>query len=247
MDVVVENVRFRYQNGTEALGGVDLTVRQGTVHAIVGPSGCGKSTLLRVIGGVSAPSSGQVRFVGEPHHAHRTAMVFQTPSLLDRWTVDRNVGMSAEFRRVKEPLYTKTVRYITERLGLRHLSRRPAGRLSVGEKTRVAFGRAFVHDADVMLLDEPFGSLDAITRRKMWEELETHWQIEPRTYLLVTHDIEEAIVLSDQVSVMTDSPGRIAGTVTVDLPRPRGINLIGEPGFRSARSQIWDFLGESAR
>lgn len=246
MHLDVDDVWFEYKDGTRALAGVSLSVTEGTVHSILGPSGCGKSTLLRILGGLAEPRRGTVRFRGEQQHPHKTAMVFQTPSLLRQWTVDRNIGMSAEFRGIREPLYTKTVRYVTERLGLSELGRRRAGHLSMGEQTRVAFGRAFVHDADVMLLDEPFGPLDAITRRKMWEELETHWQLEPRTYLIVTHDIDEAIIVSDQVSVMSGPPGHVAGTVTVDLPRPRDASMVQEPGFRSAAAQIWDLLGDPA-
>ena len=246
MHLEIKDLSFTYKDGTEALSGVNLRIAEGTVHAIVGASGCGKSTLMRILGGIAGPSSGHVRFEGEQHHPQRTAMVFQTPALLHHWTVDRNVGLSAEVQRVKEPLYTKTVRYVTERLGLSDLGRRRAGNLSVGEQTRVAFGRAYVHDADVMLLDEPFTALDAITRRRMWEELETHWQLEPRTYVVVTHDIDEAIVLADKVTVMAGPPGRVVGTVNVDLARPRSVDMVGDPGYRSAHARIWELLESPA-
>jgi NitT/TauT family transport system ATP-binding protein len=242
----IEDLSFTYRDGTEALARVNLRIEEGTVHAIVGASGCGKSTLLRILGGLVGPTSGWVRFEGEQHHPQRTAMVFQTPALLNHWSVNRNVGLSAEVRRVKEPLYTKTVRFVTDRLGLSELGRRRAGNLSVGEQTRVAFGRAFVHDADVMLLDEPFSSLDAITRRQMWEELETHWQLEPRTYVIVTHDIEEAILLADEVTVMNGPPGHVAGTVRVDLDRPRSATMVADPGYRSAHAHIWELLESPA-
>ena len=243
---MIDRVGFTYPDGTRALDEMSLTVREGTVHAIVGASGCGKSTLLRLAGGLDRPTRGSIHFTGVQRHRQATAMVFQTPRLLRQWTVDRNVGMSAEFSGVREPLYTKTVRYVTQRLGIGHLRRRSAVDLSVGEQTRVAFGRAFVHDADIMLLDEPFVALDSITRRRMWEELETHWQLEPRTFVLVTHDVEEAIMLADVVTVMAGPPGHVAGTVEVDLQRPRAAAMVATPAYRSAYARVWELLESQA-
>jgi NitT/TauT family transport system ATP-binding protein len=107
--------------------------------------------------------------------------------------------------------------------------------------------RAFAHDADVLLLDEPFVHLDNLSRRRMQDELETHWQLDPRTHVLVTHDVEEAVLLADRVSVMSPAPGRVVETVTVDVARPRGADSIVEPGFRAAITRLWDLLSSGGR
>lgn len=245
MDLEIDNIFYEFPDGTLALSGINLFVPEGTVHAIVGPSGCGKTTLLRVLAGVAHPSAGTFRFHGELRHKKPTAMVFQTPALFDWWTVDRNLGVSAEFQRVPSTMYRKTVDYVSDMLGLRHLKDRRPQELSLGEQTKVAFGRAFVHDADIMLLDEPFASLDSFTRRRMWAELETHYQLEPRSYLIVTHDVDEAITLADEISVMSGPPGRLMETIKVDVSRPRSSQSVREPGYRSAHARVMDLLVEA--
>ncbi len=118
--------------------------------------------------------------------------------------------------------------------------------LSRGQQTRVGIGRAIAYDADVLLLDEPFTHLDAFAAQRMREEFETHWQLDPRTYVLVTHDIEEAVLLADRVSVMSMAPGRILETIEVDVSRPRSAESLAEPGARAAIAALWDLLDRSA-
>jgi NitT/TauT family transport system ATP-binding protein len=221
---------------------VDLVVSEGSVHAIVGPNGCGKTSLLRVIAGLEEPSSGTISFTGTRRRENQVAFIFQDPTLLPWWNVERNVGIGAEFSGKPRAWYQRVTRFHTEQFGLSEFRHRAPRALSRGMQTKASIARAFAHDADVVLLDEPFVHLDAISRRLMQEELETHWQLEPRTFILVTHDVEEAVLLADRVSVMSPAPGRMVDTITVDLARPRS-GRQAEPGFRAAIGHVWEALG----
>jgi ABC-type nitrate/sulfonate/bicarbonate transport system ATPase subunit len=211
------------------------------VHSIVGPSGCGKSTLLRLIGGLERPDQGTITLRGTPSATNRVALVFQDPTLLPWWSVGRNVAIGAEFDRRRRPLYERIRNFNLDRVGLRHLAHRRPNTLSLGQQTRASIGRALAHDADVTLLDEPFVHLDAMAKRRIWDEFETHWQLQPRTYVLVTHDIEEAVLLSDRITVLSGSnPTSVVETIDVGLARPRRSGSITEPSFRAALAQVWE-------
>lgn len=246
MRVEIRGVGFSYP---ESEGGVnrvldrlDLDVASGSVHAIVGGNGCGKTTLLRIVAGLEAPAEGAVRFVGRRRRDNLTAMVFQEPRLIPWWDVERNVGTSVEFKAgMSERLYRRITDFRLRQVGLHDLRHRTPATLSRGQQTRAGVGRAFTHDAEVVLLDEPFVHIDALARRRLQEELETHWQLDPRTTMLVTHDIEEAVLMSDRVSVMRGAPGRVTETVEVDAPRPR-FGLTAHPGIRSAFANVWSAL-----
>ena len=225
------------------LRGAEMHVATGTVHTLIGPNGCGKTTLLRLISGLDEPTAGTIRFTGERHHPQRCAFIFQDPALLPWWTTERNVSTSAELRGEPGPLIRRIRDFYLRRVGLEAFRRFSPRELSGGMRTKASMGRAFAHDADVLLLDEPFAHLDALSRIRMQEDLETHWQLEPRTHIMVTHDVEEAVLLSDRVSVMSPAPGRIVATVTVDVPRPRTQESRTHPGFRSATARVWDALG----
>ncbi len=242
MRVDIDQIGFAYPGDRRVLDGVTLTVESNSIHAIVGPNGCGKSTLLRVVAGMESPSAGSVRITGERKHTNETAIVFQEPRLLGWWDVGRNIGIGPEFGDVEPGMYARLRDFFASHVGLGHLVDRLPGTLSRGQQSRAGLGRAMAHDADVVLLDEPFTHLDRISRMRLHNEIEAFWLADPRTMILVTHDIEEAVTLSDRVSVMSTSPGRVMTTIEVDAGRPRSAIPPTDPGIRSAIAATWDAL-----
>lgn len=244
MRVEMQDVSFAYggHSATPVLSRFDLTLHSGAVHALVGPSGCGKSTVLRLLAGLEKPGGGTIEFRGERRRPNRTALVFQTPRLIPWWTVERNVAIGSEFGERSEEIYRKIADFNTARVGLGEQRHRRPHTLSLGQQSRAGLGRGLAYDADVMLLDEPFAHLDALSRRRLYEEVETFWQLSPRTALLVTHDVEEAVFLSDRVSVMADGPGPLVETIEVDAGRPRQELSPAHPGLRAAIAAVWQAL-----
>jgi NitT/TauT family transport system ATP-binding protein len=247
MKIRIRDLGFAYPGvpGTPALAHVDLDVEEGSVHAVVGPNGCGKSTLLRIVAGLEEPTTGRVEFAGQQRHEKRTALVFQDPRLLPWWTVERNVAISAEFSDKPSEMYEKIRDFHTKRMGLGRVRSQKPDTLSLGQQTMAGLGRGIAHDAEILLLDEPFAHLDALNRRKLHEEFETHWQMDPRTILLVTHDVDEAVTLADRVSVMRDGPGPLVDTIEVDAERPRVGISPAHPGLRAATAWVWEALERS--
>ncbi|HEY4606775.1 MAG TPA: ABC transporter ATP-binding protein [Acidimicrobiia bacterium] len=247
MKVRIRNLGFAYPGEGRApvLTHLDLDVASASVHAVVGPNGCGKSTLLRIVAGLEKPTVGSVEFIGLQTHENRTALVFQNPRLLPWWNVERNIAISAEFSDKPEELYTRIRDFHTKRMGLSRVRTQKPDTLSLGQQTMAGLGRGIAHDAEILLLDEPFAHLDAINRRKLQEEFETHWQVDPRTILLVTHDVDEAVMLADRVSVMRGGPGPLLDTIEVDAERPRVGISPAHPGLRAATSWVWDALEKS--
>lgn len=249
--VILDNLGFAYPTTSGgsglAVADIRLTVESGTFHSIIGPNGCGKTTVLRIIAGLANPTSGTVEFEGERRFQNHAAMVFQTPRLLPWWTVERNVGMGIEFSGRPQSLQDRVRDFYTSHVGLGGLGRRRPDQLSRGEQSRAGLGRALAHEADVLLLDEPFAHLDAISRRRVHEDLERLWEIDGRTTIMVTHDIEEAVMLSDRVSVMRRGPGPIIETIEVDAGRPRYGTSPTHPGIRVAISHVWDALEQAGR
>jgi NitT/TauT family transport system ATP-binding protein len=248
MDVEIRGVGFAYSSTsgfTEVLRDLDVTVASGSFHALVGPSGCGKSTLLKLVAGLEEPAAGTIRVTGTQRHEHPTALVFQTPRLLPWWNVERNVGIGLEFSGKPRALYERVKDFYTAHVGLGGLGKRHPGTLSLGQQSRAGIGRALAHDADVMLLDEPFAHLDAIARRNIQTDLERLWDLDPRTTLMVTHDIQEAVMLADRVSVMSAGPGPLIETIEVDAGRPRFSRTLDHPGVRAAVRRVWEALERS--
>lgn len=246
MRVVIRGLTYSYENAEgPALADLDLDVNSGSVHAVVGPNGCGKSTLLRVVAGLAKPSGGRVEFIGERHHDNLVALVFQEPRLLRHWTVQRNIAIGPEFGSKPTNLYERIRDFYTKQVGLDRVRHQRPDTLSLGQQTMAGLGRGLAHDSEVVLLDEPFSHLDALRRRQLRDEFETHWQLDPRTVLLVTHDVEEAVVMADRVSVMRSKPGPLVATIEVDAPRPRDQVEPHHPGLMSAIARVWETLEEA--
>jgi NitT/TauT family transport system ATP-binding protein len=218
-----------------ALDGVDLEVPTATFCAIIGPSGCGKSTVLRVLGGLLAPTSGSATIGGrEPRAvaaAHRLGVAFQDHALLPWLSARDNVALP--FRAVGRPVDAARVDRLLEVVGIRDFARTRPAELSGGMRQRVAIARALVLDPGVLLLDEPFGALDAVTRRHLNLEVQRIWSEHAITTLLVTHSVEEAVFLADTVVVMSQRPGRVERVQPIGFARPRDRALLAAPAFHA--------------
>ena len=216
----------------QALDDVSLSVRAGEFISIVGPSGCGKSTLLRIIMGLSRQTSGQVTFgPSDDTHRNQLGMVFQQPLLLPWRTVRKNLLTSPDLHRARDAATHAKADELLVMLGLEEFGDRYPNELSGGMQQRVGIGRALMHDPRILLMDEPFGALDAMTRDQMGLDLLKIWDQDRKTVLFVTHSIPEAVLLADRVVVMTPRPGRLADVVEVALPRPRRLEDINTPEF----------------
>jgi NitT/TauT family transport system ATP-binding protein len=204
------------REGLHALERVSFAVKAREFVVVIGPSGSGKTTLLRVLAGLLAPTSGSLTFKGgQP----RFGMVFQQANLMPWRTVLGNILLPLELQ--ESPDAIERAQAMIELVGLQGFEHNWPRQLSGGMAQRVVLARALVHDPDVLLLDEPFGSLDALTRERMWTELARIWQKRRKTVVMVTHSIEEALFLADRVLVLTSRPGKIKLDLKVDLPRPR--------------------------
>ena len=224
-----------------ALDAIDIDVAPRELVTIVGPSGCGKSTLLRCIGGLIPPSQGRVLIDGEvvTEPDPRIGYVFQRAVLLPWRTVEKNVLLPFEIGGRPTPENLKSVHEALEMVELGEYSQLRPAELSGGMQQRVAVARALVTEPSILLMDEPFGALDAQTRDSMNVELLRIWQEAKPTIVFVTHDIGEALFLSDRVVVMTARPGRVHEVVEVDIPRPRTFELVeGDERFWSLRHRI---------
>lgn len=208
-----------------ALKDIDLTIASGEFVCILGPSGCGKSTLLNAIAGFSLPTSGRILANGAEVAAPGPdrAMVFQEYALFPWMTVEKNIAFGLEIKKLPKAEIAEKVHALLEKLQLTEFSDRFPKDLSGGMRQRVAIARALALDSPILLMDEPFGALDALTRRSLQEELLRIWMEFRKTVIFVTHSIEESIYLSDRIVVMTYRPGTVKQLVTVDLPRPRDV------------------------
>lgn len=237
---VSKTFRSRQGDLVHALEDVTLRVEPEEFVSIVGPSGCGKSTLLRLVGGLTLPSRGVVRVRGadvrEPFPD--AGFVFQSAVLLPWRTVVDNVLFSMEMLGERREAYRARALELIELAGLRGFEGKYPWELSGGMQQRVAICRALVHDPGLLLMDEPFGALDAMTREEMSFELLRIWGERRKTILFVTHSIPEAILLSDRVVVMTPRPGRLARVLTIELPRPRTVEMEFDERFRKASDEI---------
>ena len=227
-----------------ALDGIDIEVDEGELVCLVGSSGCGKSTLLAIAAGLQPPSSGSVLLDGEPvtgPGAH-CGLVFQSFSLYPWRTVAENVAFGLEIAGMDKAARRRRVAEALEVVGLTDFAGSLPKQLSGGMKQRTAIARALATEPEVLLLDEPFGSLDAQTRGSMQELILDVWRRLGTTILMVTHDVEEAVLLSRRIYVMSPRPGRVAAELAVDLPDPRHRSLLREPSFQSLCHRVDDLL-----
>jgi NitT/TauT family transport system ATP-binding protein len=245
MKVVVHGVTKEFVTGqgtTRALGGVSLEVRDREFFGIIGPTGCGKTTLLHIIAGLETPSTGSVEFVGAQSGKSMVSMVFQESALMPWRNVEENVPLGAEFRQEQPSVYKKISRFFLEVVKMLEFARAQPHELSGGMKQKVAIARALANDPEVILMDEPFANLDAQTRLLMREELLRIWERDKKTVILVTHNLDEAVMLCDRIAVMSARPGLIKSVVTVDVPRPRTMKSMRDPDFAGCMDKIWNLL-----
>jgi NitT/TauT family transport system ATP-binding protein len=215
--------------GLRALENISFDVHPREFVCVLGPSGSGKTTLLRILAGLIAPTSGSFMF----GHGEQpsTGMVFQQANLMPWRTVIENIKLPLEVKQVEEVAARTKAQEMIELVGLQGFEDSLPRDLSGGMAQRVAIARALIHDPDLLLLDEPFGSLDAITRERMWNELSRIWQMRRKTVIMVTHSINESLFLADRVLVLTQRPGRVKLDLKVDLPRPRTDDIRYTPHF----------------
>lgn len=245
----VSKVFFRGDKRVHALDGVSISVNEGEVLAVVGPSGCGKSTLLNLAAGLMPVGSGSVRYRDEPVRTvnTRVSYVTQKDNLLPWRSVYDNVRLPLELvsrgqRRRSNERNEQVSKYI-DLVGLSGFERHYPSELSGGMRKRVALARALVCEPDVLLMDEPFGALDAQLKLVLADQLLRVWETLNRTLVIVTHDIGEAIAMADRVVVMSARPGRIRAVEQVDIPRPRDVFSVRfEPAFESMYERLWGAL-----
>jgi NitT/TauT family transport system ATP-binding protein len=245
MKVVVHGVTKEFatnQGSVRALGGVSLEVRDREFFGIIGPTGCGKTTLLHIMAGLEKQTTGSVEFVGERHTKSVVSMVFQDAALMPWRTVEENVPLGPEFRQEEASVYKRVSRFFLEVVRLLDFAGAQPHELSGGMKQKAAIARALANDPQVILMDEPFANLDAQTRLLMRDELLRIWERDKKTVILVTHNLEEAVMLCDRIAVMSARPGLIKETLTVDIPRPRTMKSMREPAFGKCMEKIWDLL-----
>lgn len=243
MILELESVSLRYPNGHDALHSIDLSVPAGRIVTVIGGSGCGKSTLLRLVAGLERPTSGRVRVAGEvvTRPTRHVGVVFQEPRLMPWLTVAQNVafGLAHFPRQEKDQLALD----LLDRVGLDRFAGTLPKRLSGGMAQRVALARALVGNPEVLLLDEPFSALDALTRADLQQHLLDLWSVDRRTVLLVTHDIDEALKLADSIVVLAGQPGRVVDSVDVPERRPRDLT---DPHTAKIRHRVLTALAQTA-
>jgi NitT/TauT family transport system ATP-binding protein len=248
--IVVEDVGRIFRGGAKtvyALEGASFTVQEGSFVSIVGPSGCGKSTLLKIASGLLSATSGRVLVEGRSVNGPlgNVGMVFQSPVLLKWRSVLGNVLLPVEFAKLDRAKYVEKARSLIRLVGLQGFEEMPPYELSGGMQQRVSLCRALVTDPQILLIDEPFGALDAMTRDELDVELLRIWGEKKMTVVFVTHNIQEAVFLSDSVVVMSARPGRVIRQLAVDLPRPRTIELMSSPEFGRYTLEIRSMLASA--
>ncbi len=233
---------YRSQTGDDvvALNDIGFEIGDGELVSLVGPSGCGKSTLLRILAGLNPQTAGDLMLDGKPltGPGPKVAVVFQQPILLPWRTIMENILLPIEFRELSIAQYRNHARDLLAMVGLQGFDDRYPHELSGGMQQRAAIVRALVQDPQILLMDEPFGALDAMTREQMNIDVLRIWENSRKTIVFVTHSITEAIFLSQRVFVMTPRPGRIAETLDIDLPFPRTLDIINTPAFGGYAARV---------
>jgi len=233
---------------TEALRDIRFAIEENEFVVVVGPSGCGKSTLLNIIGGLLSATSGQVIFEGVRNHSKpQTAIVFQDFALFPWRTVFKNIVYGLEEQGLSHADQVDIAKKYIAMVGLQGFEGKYPHQLSGGMKQRVSIARALATDPLLLLMDEPFSALDAQTRTLMQYELSRIWEETRKSFLYITHHIQEAVFLGDRVVVLSRRPGRILNIVKIDLPRPRDEHLVIEKRFLEYVEIVWTYIKEQAR
>ncbi len=246
-EIKIDNlcVEFPDKNGGEpvhALQNISLEIMQGEFISLVGPSGCGKTTLLRTIADLQQPSTGEISVRGlsprEIRMQKKYGIVFQSPVLYDWRTVRRNVCMPMELMGLPKKYRTSRVTEMLELVGLYNFGKKYPHELSGGMQQRVGIARALAIKPEILLMDEPFSALDEFTKEKLHEDLLMIWRKTNKTIVFVTHNISEAVFLSDRVVVLSPHPGRVSAVVDVNLPRPRPLSVKNSPEFNELVKKV---------
>jgi NitT/TauT family transport system ATP-binding protein len=251
MRVLIDHLSkvYRDRRGevTEALRDIHFSIEENRFVVVVGPSGCGKSTLLNIIAGLLSSTSGQVTFEGDRNDSRpHTAVVFQDFALFPWRTVFKNIVYGLEERKVSKPEQLEIASKYIKMVGLQGFENKYPHQLSGGMKQRVSIARALANDPLLLLMDEPFSALDAQTRTLMQYELARIWEETQKSFLYITHNIQEAVFLGDQVIVLSRRPGRILDRIDIDLPRPRGEHLTIEKRYLEYVDRIWGYIKKQA-
>ena len=241
----IENVYKEYKgerSTTVALNGVDLDIMENEFVCVVGPSGCGKSTLLNIIAGLHEATSGTCYLDGKPITGTgvERGVVFQQYALFPWQTVLKNVMFGPQMKRLPKAECEAIARKYIKLVGLEEFENSYPKELSGGMKQRVAIARAYANNPDVLLMDEPFGALDAQTRAQLQTELLKTWETEQKTCFFITHDVDEAVLLAQRVVIMSARPGRIKRIVDIDIPYPRDQATKSDPRFMELKAEIWN-------
>ena len=242
--IQVQNITKHFAVGGqrfEALGGVSLDVAENEFITVVGPSGCGKSTLMNILAGLEEPTSGVALVDGAEVHgpSPERGVIFQQYALFPWLTVRDNVEFGLKTARVPASERRERAQHFIDMVGLTDFADSLPKTLSGGMKQRCAIARAYAMDPSILLMDEPFGALDALTRVRMQEHLLQTWEQDKRTIVFITHDVDEAAFLANRVVVMAAKPGRIHRVIDVDLPYPRTEEVRLSPAFTDIRNEIW--------
>lgn len=245
----VSQVGHTFSDGVEAIDGISLTLFAGAFVCLVGSSGVGKSTLLKTLGGLLKPTNGQVFVNGSGPRQNNDQMdpigiVFQRDNLMPWRTAVDNIRLPLELQGVRQSEAAKRVDEMITLVGLEGFEDSYPAQLSGGMAQRVALARALVHQPKLLLLDEPFGALDALTRERMSQELLRIWHAMPVTVFMVTHSIPEAVFLADEVLVMTGRPGTVTARIPINLPRPRNLKIQGTTDFQERAAVIRSAIEE---
>ncbi|MDQ0273439.1 ABC transporter ATP-binding protein [Cytobacillus purgationiresistens] len=240
---------FKTKSGeTTALEKTSFTIKDGEFVTILGPSGCGKSTVLRIVAGLEEATSGQVLLDGQPIDGPGPdrGMVFQSYTLYPWLTVKENITFGLKLKGSSQKERDDLAQYYLQLIGLEGFEKHYPVQLSGGMKQRVAIARALANDPKVLLMDEPFGALDAQTRNIMQEVLLKAWEKSKKTILFITHDVDESIFLADSVHVMTARPGRLKRNVPIALDRPRDFSVKGTPEFAQYKEELLSLIREES-
>jgi NitT/TauT family transport system ATP-binding protein len=238
---------FVGQSEVQALSNINLNLKRGSFTCIVGPSGCGKSTLLRILGDLETATAGEVRNNLEATNVPKSAFVFQEHGVFPWFNVLQNVAFGEQMASVGKKEREDNARHWIAEVGLTGFENAFPHQLSGGMRQRIAIARAFATGSPSLLMDEPLGALDAQTRMLMQEQLVRLWEAERKTVVLVTHAIEEALLLGDQIVMMSARPGRVKEIIDVPFGRPRKVDIEGTQEFAQMRQGIWESLRDEVQ